>query len=69
MEIPTNKEWVEYIKSHLTRTGEKQSSFARRVLGDSSALTRLAEGSDIRLSTMHKIERAIRAKEKNVTRA
>lgn len=70
MEIPTHKEWTEYIKAHLVRSGEKPSAFGRRVLGDSSAVTSLIEGNDPRLSTMLKIERAIRVKEgKNASRA
>ena len=66
MKIVTQQELLDYIKAHLEKTGEKQSSFGRRVLGDSSAITRLMEGTDPRLSTVHKIEKAIR--KSNATR-
>ncbi len=59
MKIPTQKDFIEYIKKHLTSTGEKPSSFGRRVLNDSGAIPRLFEGTDPRLSTMNKIGDAI----------
>ena len=55
MKIPTNKEFIAFIKKHLTDTGEAQSSFGRRVLGDSGAVPRLFNGRDPRLSTVKKI--------------
>lgn len=60
MNIPTHQEFVDYLNRHLTKTGEKPSAFGRRVLGDSGAITRLIEGTDPRLSTMQKIDRAIK---------
>ena len=59
MKIPNQKEFTDHIKDHLKVTGEKPSSFGRRVLGDSGAIPRLFEGTDPRLSTMHKILKAI----------
>ena len=64
MKIPSHKEFIDYVKKYLEKSGEKPSSFGRRVLGDSGAITRLIEGTDPRLSTMQKIERDISAKEK-----
>lgn len=64
MNIPTHKQFVDYIKGYLERSGEKPSAFGRRVLGDSGAITRLMEGTDPRLSTMQKVDRAIQAKDK-----
>lgn len=61
MKIPLHDEFIDYINEHLTKTGEKPSSFGRRVLGDSGAITRLIEGVDPRLSTMQKIDRAIKS--------
>jgi predicted transcriptional regulator len=55
MEIPTRKQFIKHIKDHLDETGEKPSSFGRRVLNDSGAIPRLYEGTDPRLSTMRKI--------------
>lgn len=71
VQIPSHREFVEYINSHLNKSGEKPSAFGRRVLGDSGAIARLAnEGTDPRLSTMQKIDRAIKSKEsKNASRA
>lgn len=62
MKIPSQKEFTDHIKGHLQETGEKPSSFGRRVLGDSGAIPRLFEGTDPRLSTMHKILKAIGVK-------
>lgn len=63
--IPTHKEFVDYINSHLVKSGEKPSSFGRRVLGDSGAITRLVnDETDPRLSTMQKIDRAIKMRER-----
>lgn len=59
MKTPSHQELIDFIKGHLSKTGEKPSSFGRRVLGDSGAITRLIEGTDPRLSTMQKIERAV----------
>ena len=59
MEVPTQKQFTDHIKKHLDETGEKPSSFGRRVLGDSGAIPRLFEGTDPRLSTMHRILKAI----------
>ena len=59
MKIPTHKEFTDYLKNHLDETGEKPSSFGRRVLGDSGAIPRLFEGTDPRLSTMQRILKAI----------
>lgn len=60
MKIPTIEEIIDYINKHLKTTGEKPSSFGRRVLGDSGAMTRLMnEKTDIRLSTLKKIVNAI----------
>lgn len=63
MKIPTHEEFVEHVQTHLEKSGEKPSTFGRRVLGDSGAITRLFEGTDPRLSTMQKIDRAIKAKD------
>lgn len=62
MEVPTHKQFAEYIKRHLDQTGEKPSSFGRRVLGDSGAIPRLFEGTDPRLSTMQRILKVIGVK-------
>lgn len=62
MKIPSHSEFNEYVQTHLDKTGEKPSSFGRRVLGDSGAITRLMEGTDPRLSTMLKINRDIKGK-------
>ena len=59
MKVPTHKEFTKHIEDHLEETGEKPSSFGRRVLGDSGAIPRLFEGTDPRLSTMHRILKAI----------
>lgn len=59
MKVPTHKEFTDHIKDHLKQTGEKPSSFGRRVLGDSGAIPRLFEGTDPRLSTMQRILKAI----------
>lgn len=59
MKVPTQKEFIEYIKEHLDKTGEKPSSFGRRVLGDSGAIPRLYDGTDPRLSTVRRIVKAI----------
>ena len=59
MKLPTHKEFTDFIKKHLEETGEKPSSFGRRVLKDSGAIPRLFEGTDPRLSTMHKIHKDI----------
>ena len=56
------KSLQQLLKDHLQETGEKPSSFGRRVLGDSGAIPRLFEGTDPRLSTMHKILKAIGVK-------
>lgn len=70
MKIPSHKDFIDYVKGYLDKSGEKPSSFGRRVLGDSGAITRLIEGTDPRLSTMQKVDRAIKAKEpKNAPRA
>ena len=61
MKIPTHSEFIDYVKGHLEKTGEKPSSFGRRVLGDSGAITRLIEGTDPRLSTMQKVDKAVKA--------
>lgn len=64
MEIPTHKQLIDRINAHLNKTGEKPSAFGRRVLGDSGAVLRLINcGTDPRLSTVQKIDRAIKAKE------
>ena len=60
MKIPTQKEFVNYIKDHLEETGEKPSSFGRRVLNDAGALSRLYGGTNPRLSTMNDIAAAIK---------
>lgn len=62
MNIPTHQEFIDYLKKYLTKSGEKPSAFGRRVLGDSGAIARLIEGTDPRLSTMQKIDRAIKDK-------
>jgi predicted transcriptional regulator len=62
MKIPSHEEFNEYVQTHLDKSGEKPSAFGRRVLGDSGAITRLMEGTDPRLSTMQKIDRAIKDK-------
>jgi predicted transcriptional regulator len=67
MKIPSQKEFTEHIKDHLKVTGEKPSSFGRRVLGDSGAIPRLFEGTDPRLSTMQRILKAIEKAARNVT--
>jgi len=59
MKLPTHKEFTDYIKSHLEKTGEKPSNFGRRVLGDSGFMHRLFKGTDPRLSTMERILKAI----------
>lgn len=64
MKIPTHEELVDYINTHLEKTGEKPSQFGRRVMGDSGMLPRLFEGTDPRLSTVQKIVRLIQSKEK-----
>ena len=63
MKIPSHTEFVEHVQTHLEKSGEKPSTFGRRVLGDSGAITRLFEGTDPRLSTMQKIDRAIKNKD------
>lgn len=60
--VPSQKEFTDHIKDHLKETGEKPSSFGRRVLGDSGAIPRLFEGTDPRLSTMQRILKAIGVK-------
>lgn len=60
MEIPTHEGFVDYVLKYLERSGEKPSSFGRRVLGDSAAIIRLIEGTDPRLSKVQKIDRAIK---------
>lgn len=62
IKIPTHAEFVDYLNQHLDKSGEKPSAFGRRVLGDSGAIARLIEGTDPRLSTMQKIDRAIKDK-------
>lgn len=69
MELPSHKQFIDHIKGHLEVTGEKPSSFGRRVLGDSGAIPRLFEGTDPRLSTMQRILKAIERAAKNVTRS
>ncbi len=69
MKIPSHNDFIEYVQQYLTKSGEKPSSFGRRVLGDSGAITRLIEGTDPRLSTMQKIVKAIQEKTKNAPRA
>lgn len=59
IELPTKEQFVEYIKEHLKKTGEKPSSFGRRVLNDSGVLSRLFDGTDPRLTTMNTINDAI----------
>lgn len=63
MKIPTHTEFVDHIKKHLKKTGEKPSMFGRRVLGDSGAISRLYEGTDPRLSTVKRIADAIKKHE------
>ena len=63
MKIPSHDEFNQYVKNHLDKSGEKPSTFGRRVLGDSGAITCLFEGTDPRLSTMQKIDRAIKNKD------
>lgn len=65
MEIPSHKELVDYINRHLDDEDEKPSSFGRRVLGDSGALSRLYDGTDPRLSTAKKIVDAINEDKNN----
>jgi len=60
MEVPSDKEIKDYIQKHLETTGEKPSSFGRRVLGDSGAIPRLMEGTDLRVSTLRRIVNAIK---------
>lgn len=67
MKVPSHKDFIDYIKKHLETTGEKPSSFGRRVLGDSGAIPRLFEGTDPRLSTMQRILKVIEKATKNVT--
>lgn len=62
MKVPTHAELIDYLKKHLTKTGEKPSAFGRRVLGDSGAIARLIDGTDPRLSTVQKIVRTIEEK-------
>lgn len=69
MKVPTHKEFTDHIKDHLETTGEKPSSFGRRVLGDSGAIPRLFDGTDPRLSTMQRILKAIERAAKNATRS
>lgn len=57
--IPTHQEIIDDVNEHLEKTGERPSSFGRRVLGDSSAVARMADGTDPRLSTIQKIYEAI----------
>jgi predicted transcriptional regulator len=64
MKLPSHTEFVEQVKKHLDKTGEKTSMFGRRVLGDSSAIDRLLDGTDPRLSTMLRIEKAMKEKSK-----
>jgi len=68
MKVPSKKEFTDHIQKHLEETGEKPSSFGRRVLGDSGAIPRLIvkDGTDPRLSTMHKILKAIEKATKDV---
>ena len=69
MKVPSHKEFTKHIEDHLEATGEKPSSFGRRVLGDSGAIPRLFEGTDPRLSTMQRILKAIEKAASNVTRS
>lgn len=62
MKIPSHAEFIDYLKKHLAKTGEKPSAFGRRVLGDSGAIARLIDGTDPRLSTVQKIVRTIEEK-------
>lgn len=55
MKIPSHKEFTDFIKKYLEDTGQSPSGFGRKVLNDSGAIPRLFEGTDPRLSTMHKI--------------
>lgn len=59
MKIPSHVEFINYIKDYLKISGETQSKFGYRVLGDSGAMTRLIEGTDPRLSTVKKVCEAI----------
>lgn len=67
MKLPSKEQFVEHIQDHLSKTGEKPSSFGRRVLNDSGVLSRLFEGTDPRLTTMNTINDAIVKEVKNVT--
>ena len=66
MNIPTIEEFKQYIRDHLARTGESPTSFGTRVMKDAGGMSRLLkeDGTDPRLSTMRKIDKAI----KNATR-
>lgn len=61
MKIPSHQEFIDYVNEYLEKSGEKPSSFGRRVLGDSGAIPRLAD-TDPRLSTVQKIVTAIKTK-------
>jgi negative regulator of replication initiation len=55
MNIPSHEELINYIYGHLEDSGEKPSSFGRRVLNDSAAIIRLKDRSSIRMDTAKKI--------------
>ena len=62
MNVPDHAQLVQFIKDFLKKTGERPSTFGRRVLGDSGAIPRLFEGTDPRLSTVNKIIDDIKGK-------
>lgn len=66
MKLPTKIEFVNYVKDHLSKTGEKPSAFGRRVCNDSGVLSRLFNGTDPRLTTMITINDAIVKEAKDV---
>lgn len=65
MNVPTLKQFRAFISKYLEESGEKPSSFGRRVLNDSGAIPRLLDEenpTDPRLSTVNKIADAINEK-------
>lgn len=53
--LPTHEEFVKYVYNFLEESDIKPSMFGRKVLNDSGSIQRLKEGTDPRLSTLHKI--------------
>lgn len=57
--FPTEEEFVSDIEAHLEANEMSPSEFGKKVLNDSSAISRIKEGTDVRMSTGRKIYGAI----------